>query len=558
MRTSVALRAATLIPLLALACGEPPVGGVDDGGSESGSDGSGDDAGSESGQSAEPLDPEDRDKIAVAGARRLSRHEYDRALADLLGDTTAPGSQLLPEDALTPFDNDIGKQVASLSYLESAEAIAREAAQRLVDDPARRDAVVGCVGDSASDAACMESFVASFGRRALRRPLSGEALDDFVALGLDVAQEAGDFDAGVAAVVSAMLLDTAFLYRIEHGTPVEGSPGVFRLDGYEVATRLSFFVLGTTPDDALLDAAANGEFDTVDGVRERAEALLASSPDARVQVDRFHALWLGYHRMPIDPALATKMRRESRLLLESVIFDQPSSWLDVFTAAGTFVDDTLAQHYGLPSPGSAVPRWVEYGDDGRAGLLSHGTFLSVGGFTGETSPTKRGALVRTRLMCETIAPPPPDVDADAPPPPDPNVCKAERYVEHRENPTCAACHDQMDPIGFGLENFDHSGQFRLTDPTAPSCVIAGDGEVSGLGSFNGPGELAGLLVDNGIIDACAVAQLYRYAMGRQEDDAGVALINALADDFAADDHRLDRLIVALVSHPAFMHRAEED
>ena len=522
------------------------------------SDGVGEDSsgGSSDDTSGEPVDPEDEVKIAAMGARRLSRHEYDNVLQSLIGDLTDPGSALLPEDALTPFDNDIEQQTASLAYLEAAEAIAREASQRLIADPPRRDQVVGCSAASSTDAACMESFVRTFGRRALRRPLSTEEVEAFTDLGLAVAAEHADFDAGVAATVSAFLLDTEFLYRIERGAPVADSPGVFELNGYEVATRLSFFLLGTTPSDELLDAAEAGELDSEDGVRRVAEEILAS-PDAVTQVDRFHALWLGYHKMPIDPDLAALMRDETRLLLQSVVFEDQASWLGVFEASGTFVGDELARHYGLPEPGTDAPTWVDYGQTGRAGLLSHGTFLSVGGGAAETSPTKRGVTIRTRLMCETIPPPPPDVDADAPPPPEPGLCKEERYAAHRENASCAACHQHMDPLGFGLENYDYTGQYRTHDPVAPECEISGTGEVSGVGSFNGPGELAALLVDNDLLDACAVAQLYRYAMGRQEDDAGVELINELADAFEADDHRLDLLLVELVAHPAFRYRREE-
>jgi len=523
---------------------------TDSGGSEGDDD---DDDGSGDG---EMLDPEDGDKVSFAGARRLSRHEYDNVLESLIGESTQPGSMLLPEDQLTPFDNDIEEQIASFSYVEAAEAIARESAERLVLDPERMSAVLGCTPTSNTDAACMESFVASFGRRALRRALADEEIAEFVALGLEVAGDESDFDTGAAAVVTAMLLDTEFLYRIERGTPVDDMPGVFALDGYEVATRLSFLLTGTTPSDTLLDAAEAGDLDSPDGVRAAAEELLATE-EARRQVDRFHALWLGYHKMPVEPELALKMRRESRLLLEAVVFDDRSSWLDVFTATGTYVGDTLAEHYGLPTHGSEVPQWVDYGDTGRAGLLSHGTFLSVGGFTGATSPTKRGKLIRTRLMCGTVAPPPPDVDADAPPPADGQTCKEERYAAHNENPVCAACHEQMDPIGFGLEAYDYNGQFRTHDPEAPACDIAGEGEVSGVGTFSGPGELAALLIDNDLLDTCAVAQLYRYAMGRQEDEAGVEMINELADEFEEGGHRFDALLLDLVSHPAFSHRREE-
>jgi hypothetical protein len=540
----------------AIGCGSP--GGASAGAGDTETESSGD-AGTQGdadgGTGSPPVDPKDLDMVDEMGMRRLSAHELDRTLFSLLKDDTRPAAQLLPEDVLDPFDNDVSTQNASLAYVEAAEVVGREAAQRFVADAARRDEIVGCAPAGPTDADCMQAFVAPFGRRALRRRLAADDVDEFVALGLEVAADAGDFWAGIEVVVSAFLLDPEFLYRIERGTPVDGEPDLFQLDGYEVATRLSYFLIGTTPPDSLLDAAEAGDLDDADGVRAAAAKLLATA-DARAQLSRFHGLWLGYGTAPLPPALATAMESETRLLLEDIVFDDPRSWLELFTATGTFVGDELASHYGLPPPGSDSPEWVEYGDSGRAGLLSHGSFLAVGGGGAETNVVRRGRMIRTRLMCQEIPPPPPDVNVDEVPDIE-GACKEEVYAQQRAVGQCAGCHVQMDPIGFGLEQYDYSGAFRTHDPVLPSCAIPGDGEIMGVGTFNGPGELAALLVETRILDACAVQQVYRYAMGRAADGPGAGLIEALTAEFVDGDHRFDALLLELVGHPSFGFRREE-
>jgi hypothetical protein len=503
---------------------------------------------------AAPIVPEDG--VGKMGLRRLTVAEYDNTVAAILGDDTRPGAALLPEDARSPFDNDYTTQEASRVLVEAAETLAKEAAARLVAEPARRDAVVGCTPSAIADAACMASFVGRFGRLALRRPLSQEEIDAYVALGLDFAERDGTFDTGVEVVIRAFLQDGELLYRVEIGTAVPERPGLFRLNGWERATRMSYFLWGGPPDDALLDLAAAGSLETPEGMAAAAEAMLADGR-TRAQVERFHALWLGFDQLPHAQDLTNRMRAETAALIERVVFDERRSWLGLFDATESFVDDTLAQHYGMPSPGSSTPVWTDYGDSGRRGLLSHGSFLSVAGNVADTSPTKRGKLIRERLMCQVVPPPPPDVDADAPPDEASGECKWDRYAAHRQAGACKSCHDMMDPIGFGLENFDREGRFRAHDDGAPQCAIAGDGELVGAGTFNGPAELGALLMETGRLEACAAQQLYQYAMGHPIGDEDDAFVTALQERFREGGQRFDRLLVELVANPAFGFRLED-
>lgn len=500
--------------------------------------------------------PEDAPSgVGKTGLRRLTQTEYDNVIADILRDESQPAATYLPEDQKTPFDNDLATQSASRVLVEGAETLAGEIAQSLLADAPRRTSVIGCIPDDAQDAACMDSFVRDFGRLALRRTLTQTEVEDFTALGMDYASQGQDFYVGVEQVLRALLQDPEFLYRVEIGDPVPNDPGVFALSGTEIATRMSFLVWGSTPDAGLLDKAEAGELSDPQSRADTMAQMLAD-PRALRQVDRFHALWLGYDALPHAPELVYGMRTETQALVERVIFEEGGSWLDLFTATDTWVDATLADHYGLTPPASGEG-WVDYGGNGRQGILSHGSFLSVAANPGDTSPTKRGALIRTRLLCDPIPPPPPDAPADEPPSAESGECKADRYAAHRDNPSCAACHDQMDPIGFGLENYDIAGRWRDHDDGAPQCEIEGQGELVGVGTFSGPAELSDLVLDNGI-DTCVAEHLYTYAMGHQIAADDEPYTEHLATTFADAEHRFDALLLELVAHPAFGFRKEED
>jgi hypothetical protein len=217
----------------------------------------------------------------------------------------------------------------------------------------------------------------------------------------------------------------------------------------------------------------------------------------------------------------------------------------------------LAAHYGLPVPGGEEPRWIDYGADERRGLLSHGAFLSVAASIADTSPTKRGKLVRRRLMCQDVPPPPPDVNVDEAPQSPDSPCKWDAYAVHRETGgACTNCHALMDPIGFGLEAYDRAGAFREHEADLPECAITGDGDLDGV-AFHGPAQLAERLIESGTLDACAVTHVIRFAIGRELDDDDFTMQQALVETFRADDHHFDALVLELVGAEAFGYRREE-
>ncbi len=543
------------LALAATACRDG--GGKGDDGGDSGSATSGG-SGSATDSSADSTDtgdvPPEQDAIARVGMRRLTRYEFDNVVRDILLDGSRPAAQLLPEDPRTPFDNDYTLQVVSQPLVDGIEVLAKEAAERLLEDGDKRDTVVGCQPSGVDDEACMRAFVTRFGRLALRRPLEAAEVDDFTALALDYAGQGDDFYVGVEVVIRALLQDAEFVYRVELGTPVEDQPGVFALSRYELASRMSFFLMGTSPDAALLDAVEAGELDTADGVRARAQMML-SDPRVHEHVDRFHSLWLGYAELPHPQDLTNAMRTETAALVERVVFEDQASWLELFTSTETYIDALLAEHYGLPAPQGGAG-WVSYGDSGRMGILSHGSFLSVAANVGDTSPTKRGKFIREQLMCQPIPPPPPNVMADNGPDPGAAECKVDRYQVHAVA-SCAGCHSQMDPIGFGLENYDRAGQYRTHDLDNEACVIDGEGEISDVGSFRGPAELSQLLIDNDLLDGCVTQQAYRFALGRELNADDTSFVGQLDEAFTAADTRFDELLIAVVTNPAFAYRRED-
>ena len=505
---------------------------------------------------ASPIDAAHARQAVVSGARRLTRVEYDNTLHDLLGDSSRSGFAELPEDVNDPFDNNYTTQLPSPSLIEAVEKLAQEAALRALADPAIHDKIIPCTPTGADDTACLRAFITTFGRRALRRSLTEGEVQEYLGL-QSYAVEGNSFDIGVELVLRAMLQDVELLYRVEVGTPVVGVPGTFKLDDHEVAMRLSYFLWGSTPSDALLDLADAGKLSTPSDVRSAAVTMM-TDPSAKERVNRFHALWLSYHQLPHPPALTSELRAETAALINRVVFDEPQDYFDLFTFNETFVTDDLAAHYGLPKPGSTTGAWVPYGASGRKGILSHGSVLSAGTKLADTSPTQRGKFVRNRLLCQEIPPPPSNVKADAPPDSKGASCKIDKYKEHAQVGSCKGCHSQMDPIGFGLEGYDSSGVFRTSEIGKPECAISGDGELAGVGTFNGPAGLADRLIESGELERCVVTQVYRFAMGRRETAADQGALDDLGARFKDDKHAFDQLMIELVSADAFGFRKQEE
>lgn len=493
------------------------------------------------------------DAFGPSELRRQSSSELRGTLLDIFGVDVGASVDLIPTDGVgaetvNPFDNNSQLQDVATAVVTHYNSFASEYAKLVVAKPARLLELGGCTPAGATDNACFEKIVRAAGRLAFRRPITDDEVTRFDAF-MSYAKEDNDFFSAIDGFVQVVVQHPEFLYRIESGKPT-AIAGVFELDGYEIASRLAFLVWGRGPDAALLDAAEAGKLTTTTGRREQAERLLAD-PRSKEQWNRFHAEWLGYSGVTLPTDLAADMREETSKLLSLVMFDEKRPWLDLFRLDKTWVSPALAQHYGMTPPAQAG--WVTYEGKRGGGILAHGDFLLQGAKFGDTSPTLRGYRPLKRLLCQKLGAIPPGIDIDNPPPGGANDCKSTRY-SMRDNAACASCHQLTDNIGFGFENFGPSGEWRETEPGLPNCPIDGKGKLFDK-DFSGPRELGELIAGTQELASCADRQLFRFAMGRPEEDADARTLQALDAQLAAVKD-LGSMVRALTDTPAIAHRVE--
>lgn len=491
--------------------------------------------------------------FGATGVRRQTRAELRGSLVDIFGVDPAALGDLLPSDVTgletkNPFDNDHTLQDVSTDLVVRYGQFAEQYAALVAKSPARLYET--CTPQGPADAACFDRIVRAAGRLAFRRRLTDDEAKHFADELLPYATEENTMASAIDGFVQIVVQHPEFLYRIETGKPGP-TEGTFELEPGQVAARLAFLVWGRSPDAALLDAAEAGALTTPAGRREQAERLLAD-PRASEHWDRFHGQWLGYANVSLPTALANDMREETKKLVDLVVFDEKRPWLDLFRLDRSYVTPALAEHYGMTAPAKA--EWVTYDAKRGGGILSHGDFLLQGSKFGDTSPTLRGYRILKRLLCGDLGAIPPNVDTDNPPAgASPNDCKPKRY-SMRQNPSCASCHTRTDDIGFGLENFGPSGEWRETEPGLASCAIGGQGSIEGK-AFTGPRELGEALAASADLASCADRQLFRFVVGRA-DGAEDARTLAALDAQLASVKDLRSMVRALTDTPAIAYRVE--
>lgn len=435
-------------------------------------------------------------------------------------------------------------------YMRAAETLSAAAL-------GQRDAWLACDGTSQG---CADALVADVGRRVFRRPLSEEESASYRAL---VTAEAS-VDDGIAVALQAMLSSPNFLYRSEIGEPAGDA---YRLTGWEVATALSYDLWGTLPDQELLDAAASGELDDVAGVEAQARRLLAD-PRARDVVGVFALQWLDAESVlsveknadlfaNFDPALRRAMAEETRRFVNHVIFDGSGKYDELLSAPYTFANGTLAAHYGVGGVAGADHQQVDLDPGQRKGLLTHGSVLSTHAYSDSTSPVRRGLFVREQILCQNLGTPPPD--AGGIPEVDPDATTRERFDQHRDDPVCNACHQYIDPVGYGFEAFDGVGAWRDQDngfPVDDSGVLRGLETINdGIeAEFVGLPELADLLANSDRAKQCFTRQYFRFARGYHEDEADDCAVEATFERFAETEFDIAELMVATLTAPEFLFR----
>jgi hypothetical protein len=503
--------------------------------------------------------------------RRLNRREYDNTIRDLVGTDLAPAESFLPDEEFLGFDNQAASlQISPLhaeQYMTAAELVADHVA-------AHRGELLECDPALVGEVACVRAFIEGFGLRAWRRPLEAAEVDALAGLyDAAAALDPPQFDTALKLVVQALLESPNFLFRIEVGELFEsvrlGEPGGLdptrvRLSDWEIASRLSYLLWQTMPDAELFEAAARGELATRAQVQAQARRMLAHER-ARPAMLAFFDQWLRYaETLKIDrdplyypdfrPEYRDLLVTESRTFISNLVFGAERDLRQLFSASYTFMDETLARFYGVAGVEGPGFRRVELDPAQRAGILTHGAVMAATAKPNMTSPVFRGQYVRERVLCTPLPPPPPNIPV-VPPSPDPNSSTREKFEEHDRNPACAGCHQLMDPIGYGFENFDAVGLWRTEEnghPIDSSCQLAATQDADG--SFANGAEMARRLAESEQVQRCVVTQFYRFAQGRGETLADLCTLDGLYDAYAASGFDFLVMVEHLVASDAFRFR----
>lgn len=466
--------------------------------------------------------------------RRLSNAELDAVASDLLGQEANLAAGLLQEPRVDGFDDDAQSLLVTGPKLDDFVAVAEQVASQ-AQTP-------GC-----SQLDCALDYAAALAPRVYGRPLDADERERLKS----VYQAGGDHQTGVQLIVEAMLLSPNATYRTELGGPNQK---------YELASQLSFLITGARPDAELFAAAADGRlFDAGERVKQ-AQRLMATER-GKLHVRDLMISWLDLHDMEqVAKLLANfgwfgrpvreQMRIELEHYLDDALFGADGTLKGLFTASYGFPGPLEALYYGqdLKGPIEGFAK-VELDTTRRRGVLSLPGFLAHHAAVDHTAPVQRGLFVRTRLLCMQIAPPPPNAQNNPPDPGDTTHTNREKYFEHSKSAMCYGCHRQMDPIGFGFENFDTLGRYQTTDNGFPVDSSGSLDFTDVDGPFNGPAELGLKLGDSAQVRRCFLSNLWQAAAGRQ-------VVLPLGTEVAADEKMTD-VLLDIVRSDGFVRREQE-
>ncbi len=499
--------------------------------------------------------------------RRLTRFEYNRTVRDLLGDTSNPADVLPPEEEVAGFNNQAAALTSSDLLIEQYMKVAEDVSARAVGN--MEALIPDCDPDLDGNDACASSFIQEFGKRAFRRPLSQTEIERFKSV-FDWAiadADLGRFEDGIEVVLQVMLQSPSFLYRPElgEGTPIEGD--VVPFTSWEMATKLSYMLWNTMPDDALFAAAEADELQTKEQIAAQATRMLEDEK-ARDLVQNFHTQWLQLTHLDtvtkdtaVYPAYQSSLRalwkEEIQTFVEQVILEENGSLETLLTADYSFMNEELAGFYAddvLDSVSGSEFRQVQVDPERRAGFLTSAGLMATHANVNQSSPVFRGKFVREQLMCNTLPPPPNDL-VIVPPELDPNKTTKEQFEEIGANPACAGCHTLMNPIGFIFEHYDGIGLWR--DQQSGKNIDA-TGEVVQTddidGNYDGAVELASALAGSTQVRECVSSQWFRFAYNRTVTPEDSCSIEQLNDVFRSSGFNIKALLVALTQTNAFLYR----
>ena len=493
--------------------------------------------------------------------RLLSEPQYRSVIADLFGEHIAVGGTFDPlvrtNGLLT-----VGAAAAHITPagLEQFDRMARSIAAQVLSRE-NREIYVPCQPHSplAADAGCARQFFATVGRMLYRRRLETPEILEPVGLAASVASQLGDFYAGLEAALASMLVAPSFLFIADRAAPDPDHPGKLRLDGYSRASRLSFFLWGSTPDAVLLTAAENGELYTGKGVRAQVDRMLAS-PKLVAGLRSFFNDMLAFEDLErlekdsiIYPVFSTAVAQDAReqtlRTLTHLLLDEQGDYRELFTTRETFMSGPLGRIYRVP-----VERpdggWMPFEfplDDPRAGLITQVSFAALYAHPGRSSPTLRGRAMRELLLCQKVPDPPGNVDFSLFNNPDaPSRTARQRLSVHATQPSCAGCHKLTDPIGLALERIDGAGQLRSTEN---DNAIDPSGNLDGV-KFSDAKGLGEAMRNNPAAPACVVNRLYSYAIARVPARDEKPLLVHLEKKFAAEGYRVPALLHEIATSDA--------
>ena len=439
------------------------------------------------------------------------------------------------------------------------------------ETPSRRKIFICSPATSDEEEPCARKILSSLARRAYRRPVMEEEVQDLLSL-YRSGQERGGFEKGIQRALQRILAGPEFLFRIEQDpeNTVPGAP--YRISDLELASRLSFFLWSSFPDDELLDLAEKGKLKDAAVLEQQIQRMLADSR-SKALVDNFAGQWLYLRNMrsvspdpreypAFDENLREAFRKETELLFESML-RADRRVVELLTADYTFVNERLARHYGTPNVYGERFRRVNLQDEHRKGLLGHGSILTVTSYGNRTSPVLRGKWVLENLLGTPPPPPPPDVDSeleesasrDGKP-----LTMREQMEQHRANPACAGCHALMDPIGFALENFDAIGNWRTSYQAGKvASPIDSSGVFYDGSKFQDPAEFRQVLLNHSDQFVYTVTEkLLTYALGRGLEDYDAPAVRKIMREASSSDYRWSHLISGIVkSMPFQMRRSRE-
>jgi hypothetical protein len=502
-------------------------------------------------------EPPEVSEASPVRVRRLTRAEYDNSLAAMGLGIPPLSATFAPEDTILGFSTHDRLQVTSLlaDQLDNGASTAAELAKRTLKIHEQ------CPADS-NEEACTTAILFDVASRAFRRPLTAEDRADLLAFWRDI-RKVADPQTGHRLFLQGIFAAPSFLYRTELGEPGRGADKVVRLTQYEVASALSYAVTAGPPDAELLAAAEAGELKTADQREAHARRLLAT-PAAQKRLYHFVTEWLGITGLAnlnknnqvfrdFSAAFKDSSRGETKAFIEHVLANEGGSVQELLSANYTFADGRMSRFYGTTlTPNGAIGR-VPLPPE-RAGILTHASVLATYALFDSSSPIRRGKFVLTRLLCQEVPAPPPNI-VIIPPAVATTTTTRARFAAHTDNPACAGCHRNLDPIGFGMENFDGLGKLRTHENDIPIDANGAVPTAAGSFSFVGGGDLARHLASSEDVANCVPLQIFRYAMGREETSVDEQLLADMRAAFKANPRlQLGEAFVSLVRSPYFTHR----